>query len=786
MTTRIPARLFAAFLLVLTGGAAVAQIAFTDVSRTARIDRVGESYGAAWGDLNADGYPDLFASNHRQQPSLWLNRGNGTFFETAPQVLIWRNQPRADTHGGSWADFDGDGDQDLLVSAGTGNLSQFLVNEHQRLVNRTQERGLTTTNLGGRLPVWFDYDGDRLEDFVMTQFGGIAKLYRQGPPGHFVETTAEAKLLCIRFHYGQLLDLNNDGTLDLVCSHEGLWPQKVYDMTPLPWKKIYDSANPAPYLPAVKQGVDSAIADFDNDGRMDLFVLGGSQLRPSGVSQAGATHVEAQLMNGIKGFRFTSSGQVTFQTHWNKQDERTTTDFRRIRIGATGFNPAAATFTLDPTKPNVRGMPPAPTQLSDIPVMNIGFDPATQRWTLVIWTELPEPGPAVFSEAYLLVDSTAPITGLAATGLWPSEKPALPTLLMNRSGGFIDETVRANLVVPVQCISVTPGDFDNDMDVDLYLGCRTGTSNIANQLWENLGGATFRRVRDAGGALGPVGIAVASGAGTADTVAAADFDVDGFLDLFVNNGFNLRPLGVGGPNVLFRNQGNGRRWVEVDLVGRQSERDATGARIYATANGVRQLRVQNGAYHRWSQDHRRAHFGLAGATTVNLRVEWPSGNVQTFDNVATNRVYTVTEGVGIASTRIGGAPAYQCGPTALNAAIDKGLFLWRDCPSGEWRLRTTAGGGAIVHAGTVTSTAAFVSVRGVSLGATDTLSRPDPTRITFRLDTRGKATDGINFTPKDGASVCLSVQTPAGSKVVYGPFRASLAAPLELDTRGGC
>jgi hypothetical protein len=77
-------------------------------------------------------------------------------------------------------------------------------------------------------------------------------------------------------------------------------------------------------------------------------------------------------------------------------------------------------------------------------------------------------------------------------------------------------------------------------------------------------------------------------------------------------------------------------------------------------------------------------------------------------------------------------------------------------------------------------------VRGVSLGATDTLSRPDPTRITFRLDTRGKATDGINFTPKDGASVCLSVQTPAGSKVVYGPFRASLAAPLELDTRGGC
>ena len=89
-----------------------AQIAFTDVSRAAGIDRTGESYGAAWGDLDGDGYPDLFASNHREQPSLFLNRRNGRFHETGPQVLTWRNRSRADTHGGSWADFDGDGDED--------------------------------------------------------------------------------------------------------------------------------------------------------------------------------------------------------------------------------------------------------------------------------------------------------------------------------------------------------------------------------------------------------------------------------------------------------------------------------------------------------------------------------------------------------------------------------------------------------------------------------------------------------------------------------------------------
>jgi hypothetical protein len=766
-------------------GAASAQIAFTDVSRTAGIDRAGESYGASWGDLDGDGYPDLFASNHREQPSLFLNMRDGTFHETGAQVLTWRNRSRADTHGGSWADLDNDGDQDLLVSAGTGNLSQLLVNEYGRLVDRTRERGLTTVNLGGRLPVWLDYDGDKLTDFVMTQYGGIAKLYRQGPPGSFTETTGDAKLLCKRFHYGQLIDVTSDGRLDLLCADERRFPQRIYDTMPFPWKKVYDNASPARYLPAVSTTSDSVLADFDNDGRTDMFVLGGTQLRPSSVVVADATRFEAQLMGGIKGFKFMTAGTVTLRFDWDKQDERTTTDFTKIHIGSSARKPSGNPIVLDPSDPSVRGMPPPPTMQSQLPVMRIGFNAATKQWTVVVQTKLSSAGAGVFSEAYLQVASTAAISNVFGTGLWGTDRPARPTLLMNRPGGFIDETVAAGLDAPIQCASATAADFDNDMDVDLYLACRTGASNTANLLYENIGGGAFRLVAGAGGATGPVGAAVASGAGTADTVVAADYDVDGFVDLFVANGFNLRPLNFGGENKLFRNKGNGRRWVQVDLVGTKSDRDAVGARVFATANGVTQLREQNGAYHRWAQDSRRAHFGLAGATVVDLRVEWPSGSVQTFQRVATNKVYRITEGGGIAPAALGQAPAYPCGAPPLNGARDSGIFLWRDCPSGEWRMKTVAAGGSATYAGTITSSHDYVRVKGIALNAADQLNVAG-SRITFRFDTRGTGTDGVNFVPRDGAKTCLEVQTPAGARVYYGPFRKPVTPPFDLESQARC
>jgi hypothetical protein len=785
----LPAALATPALLLLFQPAASAQMAFTDVSAQAGVAHRGESYGASWGDLNGDGFPDLFASNHRQRPSLFLNVGNGTFLDTGPQVLPWRNRSGADTHGGSWADIDNDGDQDLLVSTGQGNPSQLLMNEFGRLIDRAAERGLTDLTIGGRLPIWLDYDTDGLLDYVLAQYAGIARLYKQQPNGTFLEATSEAQLVCRRSHYGHLLDVSGDGRLDFLCADEPLFPQKIYDTASLPWTKLFDNTAPSAVFPIVPRVADSILGDFNNDGRMDMFLLGGVQLRPTTVDRSSASAFEANLTGGTKGVRFVSPGVVTVVLDWSKRSEKSETDLSKIRIGASGRSPTSLPLVLDPADPGVHGTPPAATTAATLPQMHIGYNPNLQQWTMVIQTKLTPTSPNIFSEAYLQVSSTARISQLTGTGRWPSDKAAPPTLLVNDpTQGFVDRTAAAGLGAPVQCGSVTTGDFDNDMDLDLYLACRTGAANIPNVLYENLGNGTFQAVANAGGAAGQVGTAVAEGAGTADTAVTADYDVDGFLDVFVTNGFSLRPLQYGGESKLFRNaSGNGNHWIQLDLIGRGSIREAVGARVYAIANGVTQMRVQNGAYHRWAQDMKRSHFGLGSATSVDLRVEWPSGAVETFAGVPVDRLYRLTEGAGLAEVTLGLAVVYSCGPPPLNGAVDSGIFLWRDCPSGEWRLKTVAAGGQVNYAATITSTAPFARVKGLGLDSLDTLDwTSNPLQIAFDFTTQGKGADGVNFIPADGTTGCLRVTAPAGVPVYYGPLRVRLTPPFSLESQAAC
>src|SRR5262249_13945342 len=157
--------------------------------------------------------------------------------------------------------------------------------------------------------------------------------------------------------------------------------------------------------------VDSAVADFNNDGKMDFFILSGVQNRPSSVVQEG-NRIEALLAGGSKGFNFVSAGTVTFTVDWNKAAEGAGTDITKIQIGSNPTHPTATTFTLDPSNASVQGMPPAPTSASQLPLMQIWYDTTAHRWTLAIVTKLNPNDAGIFSQGYIQVVATAPITGL--------------------------------------------------------------------------------------------------------------------------------------------------------------------------------------------------------------------------------------------------------------------------------------------------------------------------------------------------------------------------------------
>jgi len=212
-------------------------------------------------------------------------------------------------------------------------------------------------------------------------------------------------------------------------------------------------------------------------------------------------------------------------------------------------------------------------------------------------------------------------------------------LLINSGNGFKDETKISGLNEPTSCLSVVSGDFDNDMDLDLYLVCgiwrisdEFPDKNIPNIFYENLGNGTFTPVENAGGAGG-------TDLGGGESVSMADYDNDGFLDLFLTNSHMSH-----GPTQLYQNLGNQNHWIEIDLVGTGSNRDAVGSRVLVNAADTTQVREQNGGGHYRGQNYQRLHFGLAENTIIeSIIVFWPSGIANKISNVPSNQIIEIKE-----------------------------------------------------------------------------------------------------------------------------------------------
>jgi enediyne biosynthesis protein E4 len=130
-----------------------------------------------------------------------------------------------------------------------------------------------------------------------------------------------------------------------------------------------------------------------------------------------------------------------------------------------------------------------------------------------------------------------------------------------------------------------------------------------------------------------------------------------FGDLFNNGKIDVMINQIDGPPVLLKNiNPDHHHWVELKLVGgAKSPRDAVGATVYLTANGIHQRQdvMSGGSY--VSTNDPRPHFGLGNFTDAGTaEIHWPSGAKENVKLPAVDRIYTITEGKGITSALCGG------------------------------------------------------------------------------------------------------------------------------------
>ena len=217
------------------------------------------------------------------------------------------------------------------------------------------------------------------------------------------------------------------------------------------------------------------------------------------------------------------------------------------------------------------------------------------------------------------------------------------------NGLFVDEAP-ASTVGRGSLLSNTFGVFFFDYDLDGYPDILAVNGHIEDQigrvqpkigyqepplLFRNLGNRRFDNVSFKVGPAFTKAL-VARGA------AYADFDHDGDLDVLISTN--------NGPAVLLRNDGGNRNhWLSVRLAGTKSNRDGIGAVVRVESGGGKQWNMVRSGSSYCSQSDLALTFGLGADATANLDVVWPSGAKQQFRNVHANQRVLIDENRGLSA-----------------------------------------------------------------------------------------------------------------------------------------
>ena len=235
--------------------------------------------GITAADYDGDGFCDLFIPDGVES-RLFRNQGNGQFEDVTGRTGL---SGLSGVGVGLFADYDNDGDQDFFVSRTFEPNQLYRNNGDDTFTDVTEQTGIGTDNCT-TVASWADYNNDGFLDLYVGRYlepreripttfyarnGEPNQLYRNNGDGTFTNVTEEAGVgevgLCLGSAFG---DYNDDGYPDLYVSND-FGRKTLYRNN---GDGTFDDVTVETGTLAYGAGMSSTIGDYDNDGRMDLYV----------------------------------------------------------------------------------------------------------------------------------------------------------------------------------------------------------------------------------------------------------------------------------------------------------------------------------------------------------------------------------------------------------------------------------------------------------------------------------------------------------------------------------
>ncbi|MEZ5038471.1 MAG: VCBS repeat-containing protein [Saprospiraceae bacterium] len=248
--------------------------------------------GVSVGDINNDGLEDLFFTGNMVDNKLYLNKGNLVFEDISQSAGITGDERWYS--GTTFVDINQDGYLDIYCSVGgkngPNNNVLYINNQDNTFTERAKEFGIDCDGISMH-STFFDYDKDGdLDLFVInyppTSFTAPVeyyhymlehheekdsdKLYRNDN-GHFTDVTVAAGLSTFGLSLGVVAsDVNNDGYADIYISNDFNAPDFLFinNQDGTFTNQIQTCLQQTSFF-----GMGADIADFNNDGLMDIFQL---------------------------------------------------------------------------------------------------------------------------------------------------------------------------------------------------------------------------------------------------------------------------------------------------------------------------------------------------------------------------------------------------------------------------------------------------------------------------------------------------------------------------------